>query len=597
MNQLCRLTLASTAVALELAVSEAGSARAHDVRPLTAPARLAALSSSTAWLAGSTSAAPALTAAASATTPLPLATGPIHASVDLPLDGFGYMVVDGAHHRVFISGNPGGANDAIVIADYGAHITGSIDGEPAAGGLTIAGDHLYAARCGGGVIDVIDLDTLQKVDSISAAVAGSCDLAAAGGRLWFTTADGALTSVTIAAPHTTVGHGLYPQATFATAANAPGELVLGHRGGSPTTLYAFDVSSGGFSPTGSSSVDAGNLGSIALAADGATVYEASGAPYRGDAFSVPSFAPAGSYPTAPYPTAAAVAPGDGFVSFGGNGVYDPDVWVFPAGSATPLWSFDFGSTADTVYAGGIRFSADGDALLVVSGDGTSAKLTSFSAPEEAPVATALHLTVSKTSVVYGRPVRLDLSLAPAVAEGSVTLTRKTATGVSTTQVTLDANGRATVSYLPRRNTVYTASFDGLAPYLPSAGVSRSVTVLPIIKGRLSTADGRSGPYHLYRYSATCARTHGRGCPSFTATVIPNHHGKYVYAAVQQHTTRGWRTVVVWRKSLSALSRARFPIAYINSSVIGKSFRMVAVFKGDIDHGGVQWGYWYFRITP
>jgi hypothetical protein len=596
MKQLCRLTLASAAVALALVVSDAGSARAREVRPLAAPARLAALSSTTAWLSGSVSVPPALIAPRAATATPAAATGPIHSSVDLPLDGFGYMVIDGAHSRVFISGNPGGVNDAIVIADYDARITGSIDGEPAAGGLTIAENHLYVARCGAGVIDVIDLDALQKVDSITAAVAGSCDLAVAGNRLWFTTADGTLTSVTIAAPHTTVGHGSYQQATFATAANAPGELVLGHRGGSPTTLYAFDVSSGGFSPMGSSSVDAGNLGSIALAADGATVYEASGAPYRGDAFSVPSFAPAGSYPTAPYPTAAAVAPGDGFVSFGGNGVYDPDVWVFPAGSESPLWSFDFGSTADTVYPGGIRFSADGDALLVVSGDGTSIKLTSFSAPEKAPVATALHLTASKTSVIYGRAVRLDLSLAPAVAEGSVTLIRKTAAGATTSQVTLDADGRATVSYAPRRNTIYTASFDGLAPYLPSAGVSRSVTVLPIIKGTLSKAAGRSGPYRLYRYSATCARTHGRGCPSFTATVIPNHHGKYVYAAIQQHTTRGWRTVVVWRKPLSALSRARFPIAYLDTSVIGKSYRIFAVFKGDVDHGGVQWGYWYFRIT-
>lgn len=53
------------------------------------------------------------------------------------------------------------------------------------GGMALVAGTLYVARCGSGTIDEINTATLVKTGSFGADVAGACDLAAAGGRLWY----------------------------------------------------------------------------------------------------------------------------------------------------------------------------------------------------------------------------------------------------------------------------------------------------------------------------------------------------------------------------------------------------------------------------
>ena len=92
------------------------------------------------------------------------------------------------------------------------------------------------------------------------------------------------------------------------------------------------------------------------------------------------------------------------------------------------------------------------------------------------------------------------------------------------------------------------------------------------------------------------RQEAQKCPLFTARLAPNHAGKRVYLVVQQHVTSGWKSVVSWHRTLGKKSAATFPIRYANTGVIGKSYRVLAVFRGDTDHHDVAFGYWYFKVT-
>jgi hypothetical protein len=66
--------------------------------------------------------------------------------------------------------------------------------------------------------------------------------------------------------------------------------------------------------------------------------------------------------------------------------------------------------------------------------------------------------------------------------------------------------------------------------------------------------------------------------------------------IEQHLASGWKAVASYRRKLNSHSTAVFPVRYGSASVIGKSYRLLAVYKGDPLHGGVAWGAWYFRIT-
>ncbi|MDX6546099.1 MAG: hypothetical protein QOG02_1873, partial [Gaiellales bacterium] len=61
------------------------------------------------------------------------------------------------------------------------------------------------------------------------------------------------------------------------------------------------------------------------------------------------------------------------------------------------------------------------------------------------------------------------------------------------------------------------------------------------------------------------------------------------------TRSGWKSVVSYRRRLSSLSRATFPIAYTSTAVIGKYYRIAALTPGHPDLGAVAYGYWHFRI--
>ena len=136
---------------------------------------------------------PALLAALSAAAVLS-ATGAIGASAQtvpgtrLSLTNFGYMANDAAHSHVFITG--GSSDSSIIVRNVDGSAVTTITGEAGAGGMVVGNGTLYVARCGSSVIDTFDTATLAKTGSIAAAsISAPCDLALAGGRLWYVTGD------------------------------------------------------------------------------------------------------------------------------------------------------------------------------------------------------------------------------------------------------------------------------------------------------------------------------------------------------------------------------------------------------------------------
>ncbi len=511
------------------------------------------------------------------------------------------MVFDGANQHVFITGSPGLGNSSIVVTDYTGAIVTTITGEAGAGGLAIDGSTLYVARCGWGVIDTIDLTTLTKTGSITAAAGGTCDIGIAGGRVWFSTDYqwGTLTSVTLATPHVTASYGSYYGAVFATAADAPNLLVVGEAGQSPTYTYAFDTSGGGLTPTGSS-MDLGgaaNLGQMSLTSDGAKMYMASGSPYQGQAFALPGFAAAGVYPTAPYPTAIAVTAVGSHVAVGEDGIYNPDVWLFASDSSTPMWKYDFNSTSDTVYQGGIGFTPDESALFVLSGDVSfdhTLKLSVFSGPTKA--SGSLTLTASRSTATYGQSVTLTAHLGTASANHSVSIYALPVGGARRLIATGEVAGDGTFSSSTTlaRTTTFTAEWAGDSTYRLARSAGRTVGVHVVMASALSSSYGRAGAYHLYHYHASCP-SNGTQCPIFAAAVKPNHAGKSVTFTLQRLTSSGWRIVGTAAVRLNSNSVAAVRFRYAPASK-GHSYRLKAVYAGDADHLGGSTAWSYLRIT-
>src|SRR4029078_9096364 len=102
----------------------------------------------------------------------------------------------------------------MVVADYTGQIVTTLDDEDGASGMVLDGGLLYVARCSASQIDIIDTATLARVDAIPISIGigandqHRCELAEAGGRLWFDTTDGVgpLGSMEVAAPHPQTPH-------------------------------------------------------------------------------------------------------------------------------------------------------------------------------------------------------------------------------------------------------------------------------------------------------------------------------------------------------------------------------------------------------
>jgi hypothetical protein len=214
-------------------------------------------------------------------------------------------------------------------------------------------------------------------------------------------------------------------------------------------------------------------------------------------------------------------------------------------------------------------------------------------------APAVRLRVSDTRIRVGRSIRVTARLTkfdPA-ADQVLHLFARPYGGTFSLQTSevIDANGEVTLTLKPRKHTSYRADFLGDLQYFAATSVTQTVSVGAVARGALKQVDQRSGAYALYDYTASCPRR-GRGCPTFSVTVIPNHAGKPVCFTLQLKVSGSWRTAIsCFRLRLSARSTATAFFVYANRKVIGIPTRLRAKFAGDADHFGGKTGWSYFKV--
>ncbi|MGN6379238.1 MAG: hypothetical protein ACTHNU_09835, partial [Gaiellales bacterium] len=281
------------------------------------------------------------------------------------------------HEHVFVTGL---VTDSTieVMSTSGSHVA-SITDEPSAGGMVLDGDNLYVAHCNGAdVIDEFDTQTLAKIDSFPANVGGNCELALAGGRLWYSDSPfsglGHLVSVSLDPSHTEVDSGRQVGSVdFATTPTHPNMLVVGDAYSDPPYMDVLDVTDPASVAVVTHNPDitngGGSVEDMKISPDGSTLLLAAGSPYQIGSFSLPSLTAGVAYPIDPYPMAVAASP-DGATIAGGSASYSNTVALFHTGSSTAFRKVSFGDAE--IYWGGVAFSQDGKELFVVTKGATAA---------------------------------------------------------------------------------------------------------------------------------------------------------------------------------------------------------------------------------
>jgi hypothetical protein len=521
------------------------------------------------------------------------------------VNGFDRMLVDPAHGHIFVSGSQ--SSSAILVENADGTTAGTISGESGAAGMVLDGTTLYVARCSWGVIDEIDTTTLTRTGSFAADIGGTCDLAEAGGRLWYSNSHdgqwGELMSVSPAAPHTVVDSGISEyQMIFATTSTHPNWLVVGDSDLSASIVAVQDVSDPA-SPTrlaGASDLGGGgNLQDMAITADGSKLVTAAGAPYRIQAFALPGLTAAGTYPTDAYPDAVALSPSGAQIAGGSDSASGKDVFLFGSGNATPLTSWGFGTSSDTVYQRGLAFSSDGSKLFAVSKSSSGSGRVFHVLPTVVLPKGSVSIHASTTTITYGHSLTLTAHLSTASANHVLSIYRRPATGgtpVLVRTATAGAAGNISVTVGPSANTVYTAVWTGDTAHAATASAGVEVRVHVVM--HLSTRGGyaTSSGNRLYHYTTSCSGAAHTGCPQFLSYAAPAHPNHTFAFTLQVLTSSGWKTALTHSYSSGSNGQLLVTLYYSSRGVIGVRQRVHVSMAADSDHLGAVSPWVYFRVT-
>jgi hypothetical protein len=517
----------------------------------------------------------------------------------LPLSGYGHMLVDSATNHVFITGSS--SDSTILVRNADGSAAGSIAGETGAGGMVIDGGTLYVARCGAGVIDEFDTTTLTSGGSIAAAnIGGGCDLAEAGGALWYTDSSNHLVSVTLDVGHTTTVTGFLVDGRLATTPAHPTWLV-----GVFSEAYVdlFDATdptaptelATTFSPSGGDAIN-----DIAVTADGAELLVASGAPYHIIVLNLPDLTDAGTtYGTnSNYPKAIAVSSDGTLVAAGALAFYDKDVYLYASGSQTAKSTWDFGGTSDTLYPGGLAFSADATKLYAISKGSTGSGVVLHVLPTVPVAKGKVSIKASASTVLAGHGATITAHLGTASTNRRLSIYRTPAggTAILITTARVNRNGNLAVTVHPSATTRYTAVWSGDATH---AQTSAGVTV----KARLIAHAKAQGGYRtvkgvrLYHYARSCSGSSHTRCPSFLTSSTPLLPGHTVNVVVQaQRASGSWYTVVKGSQTTGADGKLLDIIYYTNRAAIGVPQRIHFTYPNDPAHLGNTSAWVHYRVT-
>jgi hypothetical protein len=510
----------------------------------------------------------------------------------LPFNRISAVVVDGGDGQVFVAGSNSSSESGVVVMYDDGSIRQVLTSETNALGLALFNGKLYISRCASDVVDVIDASTLASVESIPNTLAdGYCQLAVAGGRLWFTAQDAhPLKAMDLASPHTVqaydlTGGGLH---RLATARNNPDGLALTNSN-SPTTTEIYDV--GGASPVLLNSANSIG-GDISLSDDGSEL--TAGASGGVTVFDVATMTPSVTYAV---PANAVAVASNGTVATAYStypafmNIYGPDQ------ASTPVRTWKYGSSSSSqggIADRSIRFSDDGSKLFVLTDDGQFHVITSPGLP-----APNLTVTAASTTVKFNGHTTITVHLTGSHTNRTVKLYRTPTDSarvlVKTATVGPKGNLEVVTPSLGRNNT-FVAEYAGDAAV--GWGTSNAVRVKVRVAATIAAQGfyGRSGAYRLFHYHSTCP-SRSSGCPFFVGHVNPPKPGDYVTFTIQHRSASGsWRKIATGTFKLGKSSNAAVVFQYPGTGAKLGYWRINMAARGDNLNTGNTTSWLYFRIT-
>lgn len=501
------------------------------------------------------------------------------ANAALPLTGFNDMLVDATHSHVFVTG--AATDSTISVRNFDGTSAGNITGETGAGGMVLSGNTLYVARCGANEIDEIDTATLTKTGSFTAAVGGTCDLALAGGRLWYSNSTdaqfGHLVSVSLDSSHTEIDTGINMyQMIFATTPAHPNWLVVSSIDEGPVKIYLEDVTdpSNVTQASVSSSID--GVADFAITPDGSTLLAAADGVQE---YSLPGLVAGTTYTTDNGPNSVAIAPTGTKYAAGAQAPYSTDVFAFTPGTTTATAKTDFNDPNTWLKPRGLAFSPDGSQIFAISYVVASSNPPVFRVIPTVPLkAGSLTIKHSVATLTNGKPVTLTVHLGTASSAKTVSIYRKLAT--ASTPVLLhtgkvNASGNLTFVARPNQDTLYTARWAGDSTHkaTTSAAVRTNVHAVMhlLTQGGYKTASG----VRLYHYSSSCPAASHKGCPMFMAYSGPLQPGRTLSFVVQGRAGNSGKWSNVLKGSHAAGGNGKFllTVYYTSKGFIGINQRI------------------------
>lgn len=395
-------------------------------------------------------------------------------TVPLPIAHYFDLLVDAAHHHLFITSGSG--SSSILVTDYAGQTVAAIPNEPGASGLALStdGSTVYAALADADAVSAISTSTLTESARYFTGFGTTYPygtgheptyVAYTSGKIWFgygAATEGGIGSIDPGTSPATISLTAAPSAFYAApilAASPSGELVAGEPGQSPLELASYDVSSGTATVLAPDKdfYDAANLGDLQITPDGKDVVVASGVPYYHQVFRVSDLSPDGIYPTNSGPNSVSIS-GDGSVAGGASN----EIYVFPPGGSTPLNTYSFWPNWLPDHA--IALTPDGTELFAVTlagGFGGAPTLNIVPNPEQATSTISL---TGPTRVRPGQAITLSGTLnGPSPYTGgqtlSVTRTDKADPGgITLPEVTTAADGSFSITDTPPRATIGTVTY-------------------------------------------------------------------------------------------------------------------------------------------
>ncbi|WP_437070745.1 YncE family protein [Streptomyces sp. enrichment culture] len=448
----------------------------------------------------------------------------------LPVRATGDIVVDGVHHRVFVS-DP--VNGKIVVTDYAGTVVKQLFSLPGVTGLELSADSatLYAA--------VKDADAIVAVDTATGTETARHpvgdaprSVARAGGRLWFgygAAGAGNIGSLDLSGEQPVVTLDQDPTRLWYSAPlldAAPGANTLVAGGGESTAVLAsYDVTSGTATRLAATSEFGSNLGDLQVTPDGQDVVVATSWPSQHHKFNVLDLTADGRYVTSGGGNSVAIA-ADGTLAAGASAWYDPDIYVYKPGSTTSVREYDFPNTGmdsggDDLQSSGLAWAPGVPRLFaIVANDQGQYTLRVLTTPTRATTA----LTVD----------------APATAARAKRLTVK---GTVTSRVKLPTGAQLTVT----RTDLESPNGKALQPVTVRSDGTYSFTDVPPAGGKVRYTVRYAGDADHTAASASDSVQVSRATPVLTLT---NNRKVYAFGAdvrftAHLGTTYKNRKVEIW----------------------------------------------------